>query len=83
MDVNCVGTVAESDKKWFILLIYYMSHFLNLTFILQELLANNPQKRNWRGILLALLVIAVISSIIITASILTTPRESMVFVING
>ncbi|THD27785.1 Subfamily S9B unassigned peptidase (S09 family) [Fasciola hepatica] len=40
-----------------------------------ELLANNPQKRNWRGILLALIVIAVISSIIITASILTTPRE--------
>ncbi|VDP65703.1 unnamed protein product [Echinostoma caproni] len=40
-----------------------------------ELLANNPQKRNWRGILLALIVIAAISSIIITASILTTPRE--------
>ncbi|CAL8068447.1 unnamed protein product [Calicophoron daubneyi] len=40
-----------------------------------ELLENNPQKRNWRGILLALFVIAFISAIIITASILTTPRD--------
>ncbi|CAH8550329.1 unnamed protein product [Schistosoma turkestanicum] len=43
-----------------------------------ELMTNTPQKRNWKGILLALLVIMFISSLILTASVLTTPKEKKI-----
>ncbi|CAI2732988.1 unnamed protein product [Schistosoma spindalis] len=43
-----------------------------------EIMTNTPQKRNWKGILLALLVIMFISSLILTASVLTTPREKKI-----
>ncbi|CAH8616381.1 unnamed protein product [Schistosoma guineensis] len=43
-----------------------------------EIMTNTPQKRNWKGILLALLVIMFISSLILTASVLTTPKEKKI-----
>ncbi|CAH8600351.1 unnamed protein product [Heterobilharzia americana] len=45
---------------------------------IMDLMTNVPQKRNWKGILLALLVIVFISSLILTASILTTPKEKKI-----
>ena len=42
---------------------------------LQELVSNTEQQRNWRGIVIALLVIVTVLGLIVTAIVLVTPSK--------
>lgn len=41
----------------------------------QELVSSNTNQRNWRGILIALLVIVVVLALIVTSVVLLTPPD--------
>lgn len=46
---------------------------VNFMFVFQELVAISPERRNWRGIFIALLVIAAVFSLIIFSIFLLSP----------
>ena len=61
--------IEMANSKWFYCISKYDFS------LLQELVGNSPSQKNWRGILIALLVILIVLALIVVAVILVTPSK--------
>ncbi|GLV36131.1 Dipeptidyl peptidase 10 [Carabus blaptoides fortunei] len=55
--------------------VYVFSRSILPLVVGKELVSSNPNQRNWRGILIALLVIVVVLALIVTSVVLLTPPD--------